>query len=148
VSLGLGESSVDLGGGTVTEVLWAATSLESGRFDALVVNTGIGVLNERFVALKERGEGYLEVRRREGHPALTMGFRGSVAVVEAFSDEDSMSILEGDGSVHEESVEVPVMDEDAFFSGHFGVETERAWEVVQAFLQGSELAELGEWSEL
>ena len=129
----------------MVEVRWAATSLESGRFDALVARSDIEALDERFAALKEQGEGYLEVRGHDDYPALTMGFRGSVAVVQAFTDQASMSILEGDGSVHGESVEVPVMDEDAVFSGHLGIETDRAWSVVQGFLRGRDLIELGEW---
>jgi len=132
----------------VVDVFWAATSLESGRFDAEVARSSAEALGERFAALKERGEGYLEVRGPESFPALTMGFRGPVAVIQAFTDEESISVLECDGSVQGEWVEVPVMDEDAIFSGHLGIETDRAWGVVQSFLLGRGLAELGDWFEL
>jgi len=132
----------------LNEVVWAATSATSGRFDAVEQRSDIEVLHERFAALMARGEGYLEVRRVEDYPALTTGFRGSVAVVQALMSQDAMSILVGDGSAQEGQVEVPIMDEIAGFAGQAGVSVDRAWSLVQAFLGGRSLSELGEWFEL
>ena len=130
------------------DVAWSATSPESGRFDAIVTRSDVEVLNDRFAALKARGEGYLEVRRVEDYPALTLGFRGSVAVIEAYVSQEAISILLGDGSHQGGLVEVPIMDEDGVFSGPAAIETERAWRLVQDFLDGRNLGELGEWFSL
>ncbi len=136
------------GGRKLVDVAWAATSPESGRFSALVTRSNLAALNDRFVALRERGEGYLEVRRNTDYPALTMGFRGSVAVVEAMVSEGAMSILVGDGSCPADVVKIPIMEEDAVFSGPAGIDVDRAWSLVQGFLRGRDLTELGEWFEL
>jgi len=130
------------------DVAWSATSPESGRFDALVTRSSVEILNDRFAALRARGGGYLEVRRAEDYPALTLGFRGSVAVIEAFVSQEAMAILVGDGSHQGDLVEVPIMDEDAVFSGPTAIETGRAWRLVQDFLSGRDLGELGEWFSL
>ena len=130
------------------DAAWSATSPQSGRFDALVTRSDVEVLNDRFAALKVRGEGYLEIRRAEDYPALTLGFRGSVAVIEALVSQEVMAILVGDGSHKSDLVEVPIMDEDAVFSGPAAIETDRAWRLVQVFLSGRDLSELGEWFSL
>jgi hypothetical protein len=136
------------GGSRVVNVAWAATSPATGRFDALVTRSDIEPLDDRFGALRARGEGYLEVRRSEDYPALILGFRGSVAVVQALTSQEATLILEGDGSVPTEFVEVPFMDETAVFSGQAGIGVDHAWDLVQAFLRGRELSELGSWIEL
>jgi len=59
-----------------------------------------------------------------------------------------MAILVGDGSHQGDLVEVPIMDEDAVFSGPTAIETGRAWRLVQDFLSGRDLGELGEWFSL
>lgn len=132
----------------MVDAAWSATSPESGRFSALVTHSDVAILTERFVALRARGEGYLEIRRGEDYPALTIGFRGSVAVIEAFVSQEATSILVGDGSHRDGLVEVPIMDEDAAFSGPAAIDTERAWALVLEFLDGRDLNELGEWFEL
>lgn len=129
-------------------VTWAATSPESGRFDPLVSRSDVESLDERFAALKARGEGYLEVRRVNDYPGLAMGFRGSVAVIEAFVSQERMAILVGDGSCPGELVKVPTMDEETSYSGQAGIDVERAWGLVREFAKGRDLSELGEWFEL
>jgi len=129
----------------MVDVVWAATSPASGRFDPVETRTGVTVLNERFEVLRARGEGYLEVRRIEEFPVVTVGFRGSVAVVQALTSPEVISFLEGDGSVAGQAVEVPVMDETTGFAGQAGVSVDRAWSLVQGFLRGRDLSELGEW---
>ena len=129
----------------MVDVAWSATSPHSGRFDAIETRSNTDALNDRFAALKARGEGYLEVRRAEDYPVLTLGFRGSVAVIEAFMSEEAMAVLVGDGSYQGDLAVVPIMDEDAAFSGPAAIDTERAWSLAQHFLGGREVSELGEW---
>jgi hypothetical protein len=136
------------GGTSVIAVVWAATSPESGHFDPVETRSDIVALNDRFATLKARGSGYLEVRRAEEYPVLTLGFRGSVAVVQAFMGPDVISVLEGDGSVPGERVEVPVMGGTAEFSGQAAVNVDGAWSLVQLFLRGRHLSALGEWVDL
>lgn len=130
------------------DVSWSATLPESGRFHGVEAHSDIEVLNDRFAALRARGEGYLEVRRAADYPVLTLGFRGSVAVIAAFVSEETMAILIGDVSNQSDLVEVPIMGEDHVFSGPAAIETERAWHLVQDFLNGRDLSELGEWFSL
>lgn len=125
--------------------VWAATSPASGRFDAVETRSDIEALNDRFAELRARGGGYLEVRRIEEFPVLTMGFRGSVAVVQALTSPGAMSLLEGDGSVPGELVDVPILEQDVEFVGQAAVGVDAAWSMVQDFLRGRELSELGNW---
>lgn len=130
------------------EVAWSATSPDSGRFDALTTCSDVEVLNDRFTALRARGEGYLEVRRAEEYPAMALGFRGSMAVIEAFVSQEAMAILVGDGFHQGDLVAVPIMEEDVVFSDLAAIETDRAWRIVLDFLNGRALSELGEWFSL
>jgi hypothetical protein len=130
------------------DVVWTATSPVSGRFDPVETRSDIEVLNDRFATLRARGEGYLEIRRSTDFPLLTVGFCGSAAVVQAFTSAGTMALLEGDGSVSRDLLAVPVLDETADFVGAAGVRLDRAWSLVQGFLAGSALPELGVWIEL
>jgi hypothetical protein len=132
----------------MVDVVWAATLPASGRFDPVENRSDVETLNDRFAELRARGEGYVEVRRIDEFPVLTVGFRGSVAVVQALTSPEATSLLEGDGSASGEMVEVLVMDETAEFSAQAGFGVDRAWGLVQDFLRGKDLRELGEWIEL
>ena len=132
----------------MVNIAWAATSTASGRFDALDTRSDIADLNDRFEELRARGEGYLELRRTEDFPVLTVGFRGPVAVLQVLLSPEAVSLLKGDGSVENDQVEVPFMDETAEFSGESGVGVDRAWGLALSFLRGRDLSELGEWVEL
>jgi hypothetical protein len=129
----------------VVDVVWAATSPTSGRFDPVETSSDVEILNDRFAALRARGEGYVELRRSEDFPVLTVGFRGSVAVVQVLTSPEAISLLEGDGSIQAGQVEVPVMDETAEFAGQAAVNVDHAWTLVQGFLGGRDLSELGHW---
>ena len=129
----------------VVDVVWAATSPTSGRFDPVETSSDLCVLDDRVAVLRDRGSGYLEVRRTEDYPVITLGFNGSAAVVQALTSAEEMALLKGDGSVVGESVEVPIMDDVTGFDALAGLRLDRAWNLVRAFLQGSELEELGEW---
>jgi len=130
------------------DAMWTATLPESGRFDPIARRSSIDVLASRFAELRARGEGYLEVKRIEDSPRLTVGFRGSIAVVQMFDELGATSILKGDGSSPTELIEVPIMDDAADFSGKAGLSVDRAWSIVLAFLQRRDLSELGEWVDL
>lgn len=45
-------------------------------------------------------------------------------------------------------VEVPVFDEDSPFTGDYVSTADRAWKVVQDFVEGVEPRALGEWDRL
>lgn len=131
------------------DVEWAGTSLESGRF-SIPRQSSESELLTYFGELQNRGEGYVEVRMPGlDSPWLALSFRGDHAVVHSLSDEGSMALLVGDSSVEmDETVEVPVMDEPALFSGEFVSNLDRAWEIIRAFVHSGEFESLGEWSDL
>ncbi|MFJ4846509.1 MULTISPECIES: hypothetical protein [unclassified Streptomyces] len=131
-------------------VVWAATAWESRRFDAAERNSHATELEDRFDALRSRGEGYLEVRRPgSGFPLLALGFRGEHAVVHLFRDAEETFLLAGDGTVGGDAVvEVPVMDDLAAFGGDFVLAVDRAWAVVRDFVRTGAVGDPGEWCEL
>ena len=133
-------------------VVWSATSPETGRFSAAVMRSDLTELEGRFAALRSRGEGYLEVELPTGDsPQVSVSFRGDGAVVQQISDLEApvSSLLVGDGSVPPEArIEVPVMDELADFTGDFVMNVDRAWAAVRDFVRTGSAAGLGEWYEL
>lgn len=100
--------------------------------------------------LRTRGQGYIEVRLPTGEfPLLTMGFRGNHAVLHLFQDVETGSLLVGDGSVAANAViDVPIMDEQAEFTGHFVLSADHAWGVIRHFIETGEPRDPGEWCEL
>lgn len=106
-----------------------------------------GALADAFRDLRSRGQGYLEAGLPDGpYPYVTLGFRADHAVVHLFTDAETVYLLVGDGTVPwDESVDVPVMDEPAGFTGHFVMSVDTAWSVVQGFVRTGSFAELGEW---
>ncbi|MEU6339586.1 hypothetical protein ABZ883_01340 [Streptomyces sp. NPDC046977] len=131
-------------------VVWAATAWESRRFDAVERESHPADLEDRFDALRSRGEGYLEVRRPgSGYPLLALGFRGGDAVVHLFRGAEETFLLTGDGTVGADTVvEVPVMDDLAAFGGAFVLAVDRAWAVVRDFVRTGATGDPGEWREL
>jgi len=104
-----------------------------------------------FSRLRSRGQGHLEVGPPGGgtYPCLTLAFRAGHAVVHLFTDEETVSLLAGDGTVPwGETVEVPVLDELAIFTGYFVMGVDHAWDVVESFVRTGSFTELGEWVEL
>jgi hypothetical protein len=47
-----------------------------------------------------------------------------------------------------ESIEVPIMDDLAGFTGEFVINVDHAWETVRRFMMTGSTADLGTWSEL
>ena len=133
-------------------VVWSATVPETHRVGG-TMRTELEQLEAHFVGLRASGEGYLEVELpTENSPQVTLSFRGDRAVVHHLADldEDPKSfLLVGDGSLAPHgTVDVPVMDEDAVFSGDFVMTVDRAWEAVREFARTRSVAGLGEWCEL
>jgi hypothetical protein len=133
-------------------VIWSATSPETHRVGA-VMRTEFQDLEARFIELRSIGEGYIEVELpTENSPQVIVSFRGDRAVVHQLSDldEDPKSfLLVGDGSVPPDGkVDVPVMDDDAGFTGHLVMSVDRAWDAVRDFVRTGSPADLGEWYEL
>lgn len=106
-----------------------------------------GELTEAFGELRSRGEGHLEVGPPDGlFPYMTLSFRADRAVVHLFTDEETVSLLVGDGTVPwDETVEIPVLDEPAIFTGYFVLRLDTAWSVVRSFARAGGGAEPGEW---
>ncbi|MCW8377825.1 hypothetical protein [Streptomyces justiciae] len=107
-------------------------------------------LVDDFSELRSRGQGYLEVDLPGGtYPYLTLSFRADHAVVHLFTDDETVSLLVGDDSVPwDETVEVPIMNELAIFTGHFVMAVDHAWGVAQSFVRTGSFTGLGEWVEL
>ncbi|MFK0153645.1 hypothetical protein ACIQVK_16445 [Streptomyces sp. NPDC090493] len=131
-------------------VVWSMTSLESGRFTPGERSSEMSDLASNFNQLRSRGQGYLEVRFPERpFPQLTLGFRDDYAVIHLFTDEESVSLLVGDGTLPSDtSVEVPILDDLTEFTGDFALSVDSAWDTVRNFTQERTLEELGEWCEL
>jgi hypothetical protein len=139
--MGAGDDSQD--------AMWAATSLDSGRFDPIQKKSSIDVLRKRFAALDAAGAGYLEIRRVAAEfPLLTLGFRGSEAVVQVFRSVDEVAILKGPGTSTSGEIVIPLLGEEARFDSWAGVRLEAAWDLVEAFLRGAALESAGTWAEL
>ena len=119
------------------EAVWAASSPVSGRFSPSEVTSTAAELLERYRQLRERGEGYVEVRLpNRGFPVVTVGFRGGLAVAHVADGPTSMALLRGDGSVSpDQLVEVPIMDDAAQFSGDIAMTLDSAWGLLDDFLR-------------
>lgn len=130
--------------------LVAATSLETGRF----VSAELSVDRDDLVALIDRlsmiEQAYVEVRlANDEFPALLVGLRRGIAVVQCMSGPESMALLAGDGSsAASEVVDVLIMDELATFTGEYVRGSARARDVVVKFVDGADLWSLGEWHDL
>ncbi|BCJ75951.1 hypothetical protein CS0771_54950 [Catellatospora sp. IY07-71] len=131
-------------------VLWAATSLESGRFYPGENRSDVSELSERFNELRCRGQGYLEARLADNaFPLLTLGFRDEHAVIHLFNSAEEVALLAGDGTVPPDAVvDVPILDDLAQFTRAFILSIDPAWDSVQPFTRTGSPSELGEWHEL
>jgi hypothetical protein len=132
------------------EVVVAATSTESGRFDPVERFIDVDDLLRLFDQLTGIGQGYLEVRSTEREfPLVMVGFRGGFAVMHCASTPDQTALLYGDGSVAAEAtIEVPIMDELAIFTGEFVLNTVGARKALKDFVGSGDPASLGEWCDL
>ena len=131
-------------------VVWSMTSLESGRFRPGESRSDLSDLVGDFSELRSRGQGYLEVHFPDSeYPQMTLSFQGDRAIIHLFTDEETVSLLAGDGTVPPDvTVDVPIMDELSSFTGDFVLSVDRAWDVVETFVRTGTYAELGEWFEL
>ncbi|GCD20938.1 hypothetical protein CTKZ_25000 [Cellulomonas algicola] len=128
-------------------VTWAATSPTTGRFDALERTTDVADLARRVGELRLRGNGYLEVRAVDDFPVLTLGFHEGVAVVHLFRDAETVCLL-AEATGRTDSAMLPVMDDWTEFRAPFVHDLDHAWELVQQFSDGIDVARLGSWSAL
>ncbi|MGW5134183.1 hypothetical protein [Streptomyces sp. NPDC004135] len=131
-------------------VAWSITSSESGRFNPIEQYSEVDAFGQKFEELRSRGRGYFEVRQSNAeYPRLGVGFQGDQAVVHLFLDEESVSLLEGDGTFPEEAtVELPIVDESATFTGGFVLGIDHAWSKVLSFAQTGTFESMGNWCEL
>ncbi|MFD5337844.1 hypothetical protein [Streptomyces hawaiiensis] len=130
-------------------VVWAATSPESGLFHPVERCSEVKDLSDRFNELCSCGQGYVEVRspNRE-FPVLTLAFRDDHAVVHLMRSTERMFLLVGDGTVPSGAeVEVPIADDLAAFTGDCVLNIDRAWALVHNFTQTRAAGSLGEWCE-
>ncbi|MFD7389337.1 hypothetical protein [Streptomyces sp. NPDC059852] len=131
-------------------ISWTATDPELRQFSATERSSDIAGLTDHFMALRSRGQGYVEVRRPDGEfPLLAVGFRDDQAVIHLFDAADKSSLLVGDGTAAADAVvQVPIMDDLVVFSGDCVVDVDRAWALVRDFIRTGVPGELGQWLEL
>lgn len=131
-------------------VVWSMTSLNSGRFSPGEKRSELRDLTGDFNELRSHGQGYLEVRLPDSaFPQLTLSFRDDHAIIHLFTNEESVSLLVGDGTVPPEAtVDVPIMDDLTVFTGDFILSVDHAWDIVENFVRTGTFEELGEWCEL
>jgi hypothetical protein len=134
--------------GVTESVVWAASSPTTGAFVANELQTSPEQLAERFEHLRAQGSGYLEVRRDDAYPVLTLGFRYNVAVVHLLTDAESTFLLRGEGTARTASAAVQVMDELMEFTSEFVYSLDDAWEVVQRFALSDGFPDRDRWHEL
>jgi hypothetical protein len=127
-------------------ISWAATSPESGRF-VPAERSGVGGLAARFEELRAQGQGYLEVRAVDQPSTLTLGFKGSTAVIQCISDDGTMLLLLAD-TPGLKDVEVPVMDDPVKFTTDFVLDLDQAWRDIEEFIRTGDAIRVGNWCEL
>ena len=139
-----------VGEGVKLSVVWSMTSPASRRFGPGERHGELCALTADFRELRSGGQGCLEVRLPgPAFPLLTLGFRDDHAVMHLCADEESVSLHSGDGTVPPVvGVEVPVMDELAWFSGDFVLSVDHAWDVVRRFAVTGHFEGPGAWFEL
>ena len=127
--------------------MWTGTSPNDGQFSPHELVSTLEQLERRFVELRARGQGYLEVRLPDSDfPLLTLGFRGEHAVVHAADSHEAITLHRGDGTVPlDDVVEVLIVDELARFSGDFVLTLEHAWRVLDAFIHSGSPGDPRDW---
>lgn len=129
------------------QALVSATSVESGRFQAVERAIDRDDLLQLVDQLTGIGQGYLELRSAEHEfPVLTVGFRRGFAVIQCASTPDQTALLHGDGSIPPgETIDVPIVDELATFTGEFVLTVGRARKALEDFTESGNPACHGEW---
>lgn len=126
-------------------ISWAATSLVSGRF-VPTERSGTDGLASRFEDLRAQGQGYLEVRALDAPCTLTLGFKGSAAVIQCISDHGTTSLLVA-VPPRAEAAEVLVMDDLVNFTTGFVLDLDQAWRNIEEFVRTGDASQVGEWCE-
>lgn len=114
----------------------AATDPRTGRFRAVEEVVQPGQALDHFDALTDDLGGYLEVRGRDDdYPVITVSTLHGYCAVHWFSGQQDVSLLDGDGSLDgSASVELPIFEERAAFTGEHVVSRDRARVVLDEFL--------------
>src|SRR5688572_27319513 len=117
-------------GGIALEVVWMATD-DSGQLPSDLVTSTLDDLRARVRALRAGGEGYVIVSRPGNlYPVLLVGFRGEDAVVHLQPDDETMILLNGDGSVpDDQQADVLIIEETATFPGDVVMTVDHALEI-------------------
>ncbi|MBR7833489.1 hypothetical protein KDL01_09445 [Actinospica durhamensis] len=121
----------------------------SGHYSPVEVTSDTAEFYEALVPLRGVGRGYVEVGLSDRDDVqLTMGFQEDYAVIHLIADAHTL-LLVGDGIAPIDAmVEVPIMGELGQFTGEFAMGVDRAWTVIQNFLDSVAPESLGEWREL
>jgi len=132
------------------ELDWTATDPESLRLSYVEQHSSLDVYVQRIEALRTAGEGYSKVHWADrDHPLVTLQFRHLYGVVSYMSEDQVIYLLVGDGVVdNEDSVLVPGLEDESWYSGHVVMSSDHAWDVVKKFLASGAVEGLGEWVEL
>ena len=114
-----------------------AASSPLGRFSGVATAVSEHSLLDLFEQLRLRGQGYLEVSwQGSEYPMLAVGLSGMHAVIHLFERQDSVCLLQGDGSSTSEIVEVQIINELASFEGVFAVSVDNVQPILEQFANG------------
>jgi hypothetical protein len=114
----------------------AATDPSTGRFRAVEEAVQPGQALDHFDALTDDLGGYLEVRLHDDdYPVITVSTLHGHCAIHWFSGEQEVALLDGDGSLDgSATVELPIFEERAAFTGEHVVSRDRARVVLDEFL--------------
>jgi hypothetical protein len=132
------------------ELEWIATDPDSRTLSYTEQRSTVDDYLSRIETLRALGEGFSQVHWADrDYPLVTLRFRNAFGVVDHFTDDDKVYLLVGDGVIaNDETVLVPGIQGDSWFTGAFVMTADYAWDVVKAFIRSGSVEDLGEWFEL
>jgi hypothetical protein len=132
------------------DVEWRVALPAVGRWDVMPTRTDDATFRQQLDLLLDQESGYLEVSLvGSAYPLLTFSKSAELGVVHRFDDAETCLLLQGEGQVPEADVfDFPIEDEVAAFTGEFVSAAHRAASVLQGFVEGSDVARLGQWFRL
>jgi hypothetical protein len=132
------------------ELVWIATDPDSGRLSESARRSGVEYCVSRIEALRALGVGYSEVNWADRDcPRVALSFRKPYAVVHYWSAPGKIYLLFGGGVIDpHESIDLPILDDDAPFTGDFILSADKAWDLVKTFINSGFIGDMGEWREM
>lgn len=132
------------------DVQWRIALPAVGGSDVMPTRTDDATFQEQLNRLLDQEHGYIEVSVVGSvYPLLTLSKAAELGVVHRFDDAETCLLLQGEGQVPaEDTVEFLKEDEVAAFTGDFISTAHRAANVLRGFVEGADVARLGQWSRL